>query len=640
MDRNMTYTEAINLARAGEERGYGFLYEKTYKSKYYLALQYMKNEEEAEDVLQEAYIKAFSKLDTLENPEAFQGWLGMIVANTAKNMLAKKRPLLFSDLAVDDEGEAFEYQIEDDDLEVQPELSYTRQETKELVHELIDSLSEEQRLCILMFHIEGISISEIARTMDCSENTVKSRLNYGRKNLRMKAEDLQKKGYKLYSVAPLPLFLMLLRSEETYLAAEGILSAAGKLVADQVFASLSSGEGVLSTTEAVTDAVKGMSKEATKTAGSAVKAKDALGAAGKAGILHTTAGKAAAIVLGICVAGGATFFGVSQVMEARQEAKEAEVQEEIERQKEKEKKEEQAKEPKEVKDSDYSSLIAGNLTKEELEYVLSYGPEEIPNGGFSMEDYMRILNTLCEPSERTGGPVQYYGSTPDYMPQYSVKDVNRLFESFSDFQFTEENDVEQGDYGDVNVDGEKIMFWAATENHVREATITSAEYNSEEMELYYTYSRGAYGDESYIAEKKAILKPNSEGLFKIVSIEEISREALDDSQPTQRKKETVKEDIPTGSYSYVAPVGGLRASMTIQSSGAVRMDTLMSGTGEQDSISYTIRKGSEAYGGVLYTLKGKSSADPVWEFVYYKDGDYFIEKANVEEGMTELKWIK
>lgn len=636
----MTYTEAINLARAGEERGYGFLYEKTYKSKYYLALQYMKNEEEAEDVLQEAYIKAFSKLDTLENPEAFQGWLGMIVANTAKNMLAKKRPLLFSDLAVDDEGEAFEYQIEDDDLEVQPELSYTRQETKELVHELIDSLSEEQRLCILMFHIEGISISEIARTMDCSENTVKSRLNYGRKNLRMKAEDLQKKGYKLYSVAPLPLFLMLLRSEETYLAAEGNLSAAGKLVADQVFASLSSGEGVLSTTEAVTDAVKGMSKEATKTAGSAVKAKDALGAAGKAGILHTTAGKAAAIVLGICVAGGATFFGVSQVMEARQEAKEAEVQKEIERQKEKEKKEEQAKEPKEVKDSDYSSLIAGNLTKEELEYVLSYGPEEIPNGGFSMEDYMRILNTLCEPSERTGGPVQYYGSTPDYMPQYSVKDVNRLFESFSDFQFTEENDVEQGDYGDVNVDGEKIMFWAATENHVREATITSAEYNSEEMELYYTYSRGAYGDESYIAEKKAILKPNSEGLFKIVSIEEISREALDDSQLTQRKKETVKEDIPTGSYSYVAPVGGLRASMTIQSSGAVRMDTLMSGTGEQDSISYTIRKGSEAYGGVLYTLKGKSSADPVWEFVYYKDGDYFIEKANVEEGMTELKWIK
>lgn len=132
----MTYTEAIDLARAGEERGYGFLYEKTYKSKYYLALQYMKNEEEAEDVLQEAYMKAFAKIDTLENPEAFPGWLGMIVANTAKNMLGKKRPVLFADLAVDEEGEQFEYQIEDDDLEVQPELSYTRQETKERLWQL------------------------------------------------------------------------------------------------------------------------------------------------------------------------------------------------------------------------------------------------------------------------------------------------------------------------------------------------------------------------------------------------------------------------------------------------------------------------------------------------------------------------
>ena len=64
---------------------------------------------------------------------------------------------------------------------------------------------------------------------------------------------------------------------------------------------------MLSTTEAVTETVKGVSKEATKTAGSAVKAKGALGAAGKAGILHTTAGKAAAIVLGICVAGGVEY---------------------------------------------------------------------------------------------------------------------------------------------------------------------------------------------------------------------------------------------------------------------------------------------------------------------------------------------
>ena len=223
----MDYREAIEKAKNGEEQGFSFLYEKTYKSKYYLALQYMKNKEAAEDVLQEAYMKAFSKLDKLSEPEAFEGWLGTIVANTAKNALAKKNPLLFTDVAVDNEGEEFTYDVEDENPENQPEMAYTREETRELVHSLMDSLSEEQRMCILMFHIEGASISEIAEAMDCSENTVKSRLNYGRKNLKVKAEELQKKGYKLYSVAPVVLLVYLLRSDREVMAAENIGKTSG-----------------------------------------------------------------------------------------------------------------------------------------------------------------------------------------------------------------------------------------------------------------------------------------------------------------------------------------------------------------------------------------------------------------------------
>lgn len=69
-------------------------------------------------------------------------------------------------------------------------------------------------MCILMFHFEGASIREIAEAMECSENTVKSRLNYGRKAIKKKSEELQKKGCKLYSMAPLPLLLFLLRKEE------------------------------------------------------------------------------------------------------------------------------------------------------------------------------------------------------------------------------------------------------------------------------------------------------------------------------------------------------------------------------------------------------------------------------------------
>ena len=79
---------------------------------------------------------------------------------------------------------------------------------------MLDTLPDDQRMCILMFHFEGASIREIAEAMECSENTVKSRLNYGRKAIKKKSEELQKKGYKLYSMAPLPLLLFLLRKEE------------------------------------------------------------------------------------------------------------------------------------------------------------------------------------------------------------------------------------------------------------------------------------------------------------------------------------------------------------------------------------------------------------------------------------------
>jgi RNA polymerase sigma factor (sigma-70 family) len=225
----MNFTEAVRLARSGKEAGYIYLYNATYKSKFYLAMQYMKNEDDAQDVIQEAYMKAFDKLDTLEDPEAFPAWFGRIVANTAKNELAKKNPTLFSDMVSDDEELEFEESIEDENIENQPELSYTRQETQELVREMIDSLSDEQRLCVLMFHIEGQSIKDIAETLKCSENTVKSRLNYGRKNLKSKAEELQKKGYKLFGIAPVFLLLGLLGKEETVMAAEGFFDGASAI---------------------------------------------------------------------------------------------------------------------------------------------------------------------------------------------------------------------------------------------------------------------------------------------------------------------------------------------------------------------------------------------------------------------------
>ena len=264
----MEIKEAVIKAQNGDQSAFSFLYEETYKSKYYLALKYMKNKEAAEDVLQDAYLKAFSKLGTLKQPEAFEGWLGMIVANTAKNMLVKKNPLLFSEMAVDQEGEEYVYDVEDEDSENQPELAYTREETKELVHILLDGLSEEQRMAILMFHLENASISEIAQAMDCSENTVKSRLNYGRKNLKIQAEQLQKKGYKLYAVAPGLLLVYLLRNDRSVMAADKTFLADGKAMETKIlqeyFKNTAKTTGKISNAKAVDTAGKATAKSAVK----------------------------------------------------------------------------------------------------------------------------------------------------------------------------------------------------------------------------------------------------------------------------------------------------------------------------------------------------------------------------------------
>ena len=147
----MNYTELTKRAQNGDHGAFGLLYESTYKSMYYLALKYMKNSTEAEDVLQESYIKAWNNIAGIKEPEKFNSWLSCIVSNTAKNSLNKKNPVLFSQIEGSGDGnEEFIYDAADTSIENQPELNFTQNETKELVNEMIESLTDEQRFCILM----------------------------------------------------------------------------------------------------------------------------------------------------------------------------------------------------------------------------------------------------------------------------------------------------------------------------------------------------------------------------------------------------------------------------------------------------------------------------------------------------------
>lgn len=308
-----TYAHAVEAARRGDQEAFAFLYESTYRDKFFIAQKYMRNEEDAQDVLQEAYMKAWKSLPSLQQPEKFPGWLSMIVANTALNSLKKKKDLPFSALEqTTEEGDTFAFEEEDWRKDYQPEHAFTDQETSELLKEMLDSLSEEQRLCMLMYYVEELPTNEIANIVGCSKNTVTSRLNYGRKNLKAKAEELEKKGYSLYGIAPLPLLLLLLRMQKTTatIAAPALDTAAAAALARA------------GSSASVTTASSGVATQGASSVGSTSTGGMNATAAAATATAAKTAGmslgiKIAAAVIGVAVLGDAG-FAVSRVISTPQ----------------------------------------------------------------------------------------------------------------------------------------------------------------------------------------------------------------------------------------------------------------------------------------------------------------------------------
>lgn len=209
-------SDLIQKAIGGNQDAIAELYNRTYNNVYHTIKSMVKDEDTILDILQDSYVKGFQSLDQLDNPANFRAWMKRIAANKAKDWLKRKKPVLFSELADEDSGE--ELTFEDTKIQNLPEQVIDQQETTRLMNEILDSLSEDQRLVIGMFYYEQMSVREIAETIGCSENTVKSRLNYGRKKIEQQVRQLEKEGTKLYGLAPIPFLLLLFHTNDTYAA--------------------------------------------------------------------------------------------------------------------------------------------------------------------------------------------------------------------------------------------------------------------------------------------------------------------------------------------------------------------------------------------------------------------------------------
>ena len=211
-----TIKELVSSAKSGNKKSFDKLYEITHNDVWYNCLSLLKDEENAKDIMQETYITAFLKLDTLNDEQKFCGWITSIAVNKCKNKLKGK----------------VEYQIDDEVLIVEtetdelmlPEEYITKAEKRKVLLQIMeDTLSFNQYQTVLMFYFDEMSISEIAQGLEISEGTVKSRLNSSRAKMKTAIEDYEKKsGDKLHGVVVVPFFTTIFKEEAKSLAVPNI----------------------------------------------------------------------------------------------------------------------------------------------------------------------------------------------------------------------------------------------------------------------------------------------------------------------------------------------------------------------------------------------------------------------------------
>jgi RNA polymerase sigma-70 factor (ECF subfamily) len=179
-------TALVERARAGDAGAFTELVEKYERKIYRLAKHITQNDEDAEDVLQETFLKAYSHLGSFEGQSKFYTWIVRIAVNEALMKLRKRK----SDrtVSLDEPQEAGEETVTreiavwDDN----PEQKYSQEELREILDHAVNSLKPSFRTVFVLRDIEELSTEETAEALSISVPAVKSRLLRARLQLREK----------------------------------------------------------------------------------------------------------------------------------------------------------------------------------------------------------------------------------------------------------------------------------------------------------------------------------------------------------------------------------------------------------------------------------------------------------------------
>lgn len=166
----------VERVQRGDKEAYGILVTKYQRKLARLISRMIRDPAEVEDVMQEAFIKAYRALPAFRGESAFYTWLYRIGINTAKNYLVSQGRRAPTTTELDsEEAETLEDASLLRDIDTPERLMHTKQ-IGETVNAAMEALPEELRTAIVLREIEGMSYDEIAMVMDCPIGTVRSRI--------------------------------------------------------------------------------------------------------------------------------------------------------------------------------------------------------------------------------------------------------------------------------------------------------------------------------------------------------------------------------------------------------------------------------------------------------------------------------
>jgi len=183
--------ELVRESRLGDKEAFRELVERYQRKIVSVALGMVHNPDDALEIAQETFVKAFESLGNFKGESSFYTWLYRIVVNRAIDFRRRERrhpTVALEDRGGQGSGEGYEDILKEE----RPNDPYQQVQAHEIgdrVTAAINELTPDHKAVILLREVEGLSYEEISRVMQCSKGTVMSRLHYARKKLQKKLRD-------------------------------------------------------------------------------------------------------------------------------------------------------------------------------------------------------------------------------------------------------------------------------------------------------------------------------------------------------------------------------------------------------------------------------------------------------------------